>query len=225
MILGTKTRDNKPSEPAVATDKRSIVGGGEGDGDAADREEMERLAQGHENALGPLMDRHGQKLLNYLMRSLQNEEDAADLAQETFVRVFQNRNRFDSKQRFSTWLYAIASNLVKDRFRWRTRHPQVSMDVEGNEGQQSMRETLPDQKGSPSEAIEQEERSEKVRRAVAELPEEMRLPVILAEYEGKSQAEIAEILGCSVKAVETRIYRARQRLRACLSDLIVPGRE
>lgn len=166
------------------------------------------------------MDRHAQRLLNYLMRSLQNEEDAADLAQETFVRVFQNRNRFDSKQRFSTWLYAIASNLVKDRFRWRMRHPQISMDVEGNEGQQSMRETLPDQTGSPSDAAEQEERSEKVRGAVAELPEEMRLPLILAEYEGKSQAEIAEILGCSVKAVETRIYRAGQRLRKELSGLI-----
>jgi RNA polymerase sigma-70 factor (ECF subfamily) len=74
------------------------------------------------------MERHAAKLFNYLIRCLQNEEDAADAAQETFVRVYQNRAKFDTNQKFSTWLYAIATNLVKDRYRYRTRHPQVSLD-------------------------------------------------------------------------------------------------
>src|SRR2546427_2493358 len=96
----------------------------------SDRTDMQRLASGHEAALNDLMERHGPKLFNYLIRCLQNEEDAADVAQETFVRVYQNRTKFDTSQQFSTWLYAVATNLVKDRYRYRTRHPQVSLDAE-----------------------------------------------------------------------------------------------
>jgi RNA polymerase sigma factor (sigma-70 family) len=188
--------------------------------DEVDGADMRRLNDGHDAALNDLMSRHAEKLFNYLSRSLQNEEDAADLAQEAFVRVYQNRNRFDPKQRFSTWLYAIASNLVKDRFRWRTRHPQVSIDAESGEGQSTLGDTLSDPKASPIDAAQQEERSDTVRKAIAALPEELRTPLILAEYEEKPQAEIAEILGCSVKAVETRIYRARQRLRKDLASLL-----
>ena len=88
--------------------------------DDPDRTAMTRLATGHEAALNDLMERHGEKLFHHLIRCLQNEEDAADLAQETFVRVYQNRAKFDANQKFSTWLYAIATNLVKDRYRYRT---------------------------------------------------------------------------------------------------------
>ena len=91
--------------------------------DERDRADMIRLAAGHDATLNDLMERHAGKLFNYLVRSLQNEEDAADAAQETFVRVFQNRTRFDARQRFTTWLYAIATNLVKDRYRYRVPRP------------------------------------------------------------------------------------------------------
>lgn len=189
--------------------------------DSLDLEDMRKLRAGHDAALNDLMGRHSARLFGYLMRSLRNEDDAADAAQETFVRVYQNRMRFDERQRFSTWLYAIASNLVKDRFRWRTRHPQVSMDAEAGEGEKSIRDNLTDEKPVPSEAAQNSERAEKIRRVVGSLPEELRTPLILSEYEGKAQAEIAYILGCSVKTVETRIYRARQKLRKDLSDLLV----
>src|SRR5262245_31082988 len=86
------------------------------DSEALDRADMARLASGHNAALNELMERHAPRLFNYLLRCLQSEEDAADTAQETFVRVYQNRGKFDPKQRFSTWLYAIATNLVKDRY-------------------------------------------------------------------------------------------------------------
>ena len=95
--------------------------------DELDAGDMARLAGGNGAALNDLMDRHGEKLFHYLVRALQDEEDAGDLAQETFVRVYQHREKFDRRQSFSTWLYAIASNLVRDRYRWRRRHPQVSL--------------------------------------------------------------------------------------------------
>jgi RNA polymerase sigma-70 factor (ECF subfamily) len=166
------------------------------------------------------MERHAEKLFHYLVRALQNEDDAADLAQETFARVYQNRAKFDLRQKFSTWLYAIASNLVRDRYRWRKRHPQVSLDAANEATGNDFGESLPAQNPSPSEMIQARERAEVVRRAVAALPEELRLPLILAEYEEKSHAEIGGILRCSAKAVETRIYRARQQLRASLGQLL-----
>lgn len=188
--------------------------------DGLDLIDMRELRVGHDAALNELMSRHGQKLYGYLLRLLQNEDDAADAAQEAFVRVYQNRLRFDERQRFSTWLYAIASNLVKDRFRWRTRHPQVSMDAEPQQGAGSIRDNLADEQPVPSDAVQRTERAAMIQQAVSNLPEELRTPLILSEYEGKMQSEIAEILGCTTKAVETRIYRARQRLRKDLGTLL-----
>jgi RNA polymerase sigma-70 factor (ECF subfamily) len=181
-----------------------------------DRADMARLNAGHDAALGDLMGRHGARLFHYLIRALQSEDDAADVAQEVFVRVYQNRARFDSRQSFSPWLYAIATNLIKDRYRYRTRHPQVSLDAENHETGMSFKERLVDPAAIPGESLQSSERAAAVREAIAALPEELRLPLILAEYEDRTQAEIGQILGCTAKAVETRIYRARQQLRVSL---------
>jgi RNA polymerase sigma-70 factor (ECF subfamily) len=189
-------------------------------GDEQDAQDMARLAGGHEAALNDLMDRHAEKLFHYLLRSLQDEDDASDLAQETFVRVYSNRTKFDSSQKFSTWLYAIASNLVRDRYRWRSRHPQVSLDAENGRMETDLKDTLRTAEPGPDEQMQTEERAATVRRAVAGLPQELRQPLILAVYHGMSQAEIAQILRCSIKAVETRIYRARQHLKTALTELL-----
>jgi RNA polymerase sigma-70 factor, ECF subfamily len=185
-----------------------------------DRADMARLAADHGPALDDLMERHAPRLFNYLARSLQDEDDAADLAQETFVRVFQNRMKFDPRMKFSTWLYAIATNLVKDRYRHRTRHPQVSLDAENEATGESFREIVPELGPTPSESLQGAERAEAVRQAVSQLPDELRTPLILFEYEELSHAEIGEILECSEKAVETRLYRARNQLREKLARLL-----
>jgi len=181
---------------------------------------MAQLAAGCDAALNSLMERHGEKLFHYLVRALQNEDDAADLAQETFARVYQNRAKFDTHQKFSTWLYAIATNLTRDRYRWRKRHPQVSLDAANDAAGNDPGESLPAQNPSPSEAVQAQERAGAVRRAVAALPEDLRIPLILAEYEEKTHAEIGVILRCSPKAVEGRVSRARQQLRASLGPLL-----
>jgi len=188
--------------------------------DSLDRADMTRLAAGKDAALNSLMDRHASKLFNYLARSLGDENDAADIAQDTFVRVYQNRAKFNPERKFSTWLYTIATNLVKDRFRYRSRHPQVSLDATNDSTGHNLGEILPEDKPSARETLEADERAEIVRRAVAALPEELRLPLVLAEYEDRSHAEISEVLGCSTKAVETRIYRARRQLRISLATLM-----
>jgi RNA polymerase sigma-70 factor (ECF subfamily) len=191
--------------------------------DEQDTQDMARLAGSHDAALNELMDRHAGKLFHYLVRSLQNEADAADLAQETFVRVYQNRTKFDPSQKFTTWLYAIASNLVRDRYRWRLRHPQASLEAENEQAGTHLNDRLPSRERAPDEHLQIEEQAVVVREAVGALPEELRQPLILAVYEELPQVEIARILKCSVKAVETRIYRARRQLRTVLASLVRTG--
>lgn len=186
-------------------------------GDEQDQADMARLAAGHDAALNELMARHGGRLFGYLVRILRNETEADDLAQETFVRVHLNRARFRSSAKFGTWLFTIATNLARDRLRWRARHPNVSIEADESDPERGLKHTLAASDPSPAENLEASERAAAVRQAVANLPEELRLPLILAEYEEQSQAEIAVAMGCSPKAVEMRLYRARQQLRERLA--------
>jgi RNA polymerase sigma-70 factor (ECF subfamily) len=188
-----------------------------------DRTDMARLAAGDDAALDDLMGRHAEAVLRYLVRLLHDEAEAEDVAQETFVRVYLHRTKFNPRQKFTTWLYSIATNLARDRQRWRTRHPQVALEAENGGVGGELKDVLPAPGLSPAEAAQAGERAELVRHAVAALPEDLRSPLVLAEYEELAQAEIAEILNCSPKAVEMRIYRARNFLRAKLEKLLQPA--
>jgi len=188
-----------------------------------DRSDMARLAAGHDAALNELMGRHAERLFHYLLRVLQNETEAADLAEETFVRVYQNRMRFKPENKFSTWLYTIATNLARDLQRHRARHPHLSLEAGHSGAGHDFRETLPDPTPNPGESLETAERARVVQSAVAALPEDLRTPLVLAVYEERSHAEIGEILECSAKAVEMRLYRARQELRGRLGKVLGPA--
>ncbi|HXT12593.1 MAG TPA: sigma-70 family RNA polymerase sigma factor [Candidatus Angelobacter sp.] len=188
--------------------------------DEYDRTDMVRLASGDAAALNDLMQRHAPRLFSYALRCLQNESDASEIAQESFVRVFQYRAKFNPREKFSTWLYSIATNLIKDCYRYRARHPKVSLDAEIESVGEDFRERIHGNSPSPSESLEGAERAEAVRKAIAGLPEEIRTPLILSQYEELPHAEIGKILNCSAKAVETRLYRARNQLRQKLERLL-----
>ena len=181
--------------------------------DAWDRADMARLAAGHDAALNDLMERHATPVFHFLCRMLGNEDDANDLAQETFARVFRARESFRPDARFSTWLFTIAANLARNQIRWRSRHPNVSLDAESDATDQPLSSTLPATGASPTEAALAAERAAAVRAAVLRLPEDLREAIVLCEWEEKSMAEAAAILETTPKAVESRLYRARQALR------------
>lgn len=185
----------------------------------SDREDMKAFCSGEDLALNRLMDRHGERLFHYLIRLLQHETVAAELAQESFVRVHLHRQSFDRRKKFSTWLYSIATNLARDHWRRLSRHPQVSLDVQMSNSGETLANVLPADQRSPAEELERQDDARLVRQAVAELPEELRTPLVLSEYEDMPQAEIAVALGCNMKAVENRLFRARKRLRAFLSNV------
>jgi len=177
--------------------------------DALDREAMERLAGGEDAALNGIMERWKNRLVAYLYRFTGNEAAALDLAQETFVRLYQGRLKFREGSSFPGWLFGIAANLARNHLRWRHRHPTLPLE-EASEGS-SISE------GDPSLSAESSEREKAVQQAVSALPSDLREALVLAEYEHLSHAEIATIAGCSGKAVERRISRAREILRKELS--------
>jgi RNA polymerase sigma-70 factor (ECF subfamily) len=189
-----------------------------GQADVIDRADMERLAAGHDAALSDLMDRHATPLFHFLCRMLGNEDDANDLAQETFVRVFRARVSFRTNEKFSTWLYTIAANLARNQFRWRSRHPNVSLEAETPETGQTLDSMIPAGGPAPHEQALATERAAAVRAAVGKLPEDLREAIVLCEWEERSVAEAAVILETTPKAVESRLYRARQILRERLKS-------
>ena len=181
--------------------------------DARDRADMERLVAGHDAALNELMGRHAGPVFRFLARMVANEDDANDLAQETFFRVYRARASFRTSERFSTWLYTIAANLARNHFRWRGRHPNVSLEAETDTPEQSLGSILPSDAPPPGEAALASERAAAVRAAVSRLPEDLREAIVLCEWEERSMAEAAAILGTTPKAIESRLYRARKILR------------
>jgi len=188
------------------------------DADARDRADMEKLQAGHDSALNDLMERHATPVFHFLCRMVGNEDDANDLAQETFVRVFKSHASYRTEQRFSTWLFTIAANLARNHFRWRSRHPNISLDAENTETEQTLGITLPSNIASPKEAALAGERAAAVRSAVKNLPEDLREAIVLCEWEEHSVAEAATILETTPKAVESRLYRARGLLREQLKS-------
>jgi RNA polymerase sigma factor (sigma-70 family) len=173
---------------------------------------MTALAAGDSAALDTLMLRWQRPLQAYLLRHLGNEADALDLVQETFVRLYRARARYRPGARFTTWMFQIALNLARDHARKRARRRTDSL-----EDAPSSAAGLASPGPAPDLSARQAEEIEAVRAALAALPDELREVLVLFEYEDLSHAEIAEIVGASPKAVETRLYRAREKLRSSLT--------
>lgn len=193
--------------------------------DSLDRADMAALVQGDPTALDRIMDRHSKAVFRFLYHLVGTEADAADLAQETFVRVYLNRAAYRPEQVFTRWLFTIAANLGRNLLRTRARRPAVSLEEESNIQGRPMHEVTPGTSISPEEQLSQAEVSQLVRTALAHLPEEMREAVVLCELEERSVAETAEILRVPARTVESRLYRARQLLRERLRRaLTVPVR-
>mgnify|MGYP001186375615 FL=1 len=174
---------------------------------------MLRLAGGEDLALNDLISRWRDRLAAFLLRMVGDHATAMDLTQETFVRLYTSRKTYKPTAAFSTYLFHIATNLARTQARWRKRHPTVPMDDENREIRHEAVDSLP----SPDESADLHERADLVNRAIAALPEDQREALLLFTVEGMSQAEVAAALGCSPKAVEVRVYRARQLLRETLA--------
>ncbi|MEO7934414.1 MAG: RNA polymerase sigma factor [Chthoniobacterales bacterium] len=186
---------------------------------AADSDAMQRLRDGDDLALNDLMARWQQPLVRHIFRYTQNEADALDLAQETFVRIYQHRAKYDTRARFSTWLYTIATRLCRNQARWKLRHPAISLELESSPGA-ALEDTLSSPGPTPDQQAGHRELDHAIAAAFAALPDDQRTAALLQTYEALPSLEIARILGCSAKAIEGKLYRARQFLREKLSPWV-----
>jgi RNA polymerase sigma-70 factor (ECF subfamily) len=185
--------------------------------ECTDSELMARLAAGEDLALNELMLRWRDRVGAFLYKMTGNGASAADLAQETFVKLYQARERYRPEAKFSTFIFSIAANLGRNQARWRKRHPTISLDQD-NEGISYCAQAI-DHGQTPDETAASRDRLMGVHRAFMKLPEDLRETMTLFIYENMSYSEISETLGCSLKAAETRIYRARQVLKEELKDI------
>jgi len=176
---------------------------------------MARVRSGDEAAMGVLMGRWEWPVKRVIARIVFNVGEAEDLAQETMVRVWQKREQFRAGAAVRPWIFAIAVNVARNRLRWWRRRPTIALE-EWSETESAGRGARSEGKEGAG-GLERAERAAAVRAAVAALPGELREAIVLFEYEEMSQAEIAATLGCSVKAVESRVARAKEKLRAALA--------
>jgi RNA polymerase sigma-70 factor (ECF subfamily) len=176
---------------------------------------MARVRTGDEAAMGVLMGRWELPVKRVIARIVFNAGEAEDLAQETMVRVWQKREQFREGAAVRPWIFAIAVNVARNRLRWWRRRPTIALE-EWSETESAGRGARSEGKEGAG-GLERAERAAAVRAAVAALPGELREAIVLFEYEEMSQAEIAATLGCSVKAVESRVARAKEKLRAALA--------
>jgi RNA polymerase sigma-70 factor (ECF subfamily) len=173
---------------------------------------MVRLREGDDLALNELMERWQKPLHSFILRYVGNHRDSIELAEETFVRVYQHRSRFNFKSKFSTWLLTIAANLCRHHARWRKRHPTISLDDAASIGEVSDKNLFVSAEEIPSALASRTELARLVKEEIEKLPHDLKTAVLLFAYDNLSYAEIGAILGCTPKAVETRLYRVRKLL-------------
>jgi len=179
---------------------------------ATDETELIRKAKrGDREAFGILVERYQRRVVGVALAVVHNPEDALELAQETFVRAYENLASFESRSSFSTWLYRIAANLAIDLHRRERRHS----FVRGEEADSEI-DRLPSPTGDSFAEYSRGELNRRLRAALEELTPEHRAVILLREVEGLSYDEISDILHCPRGTIMSRLHYARNRLRAIL---------
>jgi RNA polymerase sigma-70 factor (ECF subfamily) len=178
---------------------------------------MQELQAGNKTALDVIMQRWELPIKAYIYRFTQAPDWVDELAQETFVKVYIHASEFDTHRRFSPWIYTIATNLCRNWRRWRMRHPSLPSEHSAEVLEQDPLGTSQATASLPSEQLEDRESREAVKHAIAELPDALKTTLILYYYQGLSYEEIGEMLHCSRRGVETRLYRARRLLQPRLA--------
>lgn len=187
--------------------------------------ELVALAQkGNEKAYRELLGRYQRPVFSLIYRMLRDREQAEDLAQETFVRVFNHIDRYDPKYKFSSWIFKIATNLTIDHIR-KKEVATVSIDgsryaVTSDEIEASTITVASDDE-NPEELLEAKELGESIEEAIGGLRAEYRTAILLRHVEGREYQEIADIMGLPLGTVKTFIHRARNELRGKLQHLRV----
>lgn len=175
--------------------------------------------EGGESAFDAIVARWQRPLFAFAWRYVRQHADAEDLVVEAFVRLHEQRHRLRPDTNLAAWLFTTLANLCHNHHRWRRRHPEHSLEVSADSSTPSALDVA-SLAPLPSATLEGDEAAAAVRAAIEQLPHDQKTALLLHHYENLGYREIAAIVGCSERGVETRLYRARQRLRNDLAPLL-----
>jgi RNA polymerase sigma-70 factor, ECF subfamily len=183
---------------------------------------MLRVRADDAEAFAELVERYQQRVVGIMNHLLGNLEEAEDLAQEVFLRIYRNRKKYSPTAKFSTWLFTIANNLALNVMRRRHRKPTVPLPPQesGPLGPRPQEQLAVDPGFTPAHGLRQQELANVIRQALEELNERQRMAVVLNKFEEMNYAEIAEVMGLSTKAVKSLLSRARGKLREALQAYV-----
>ena len=185
---------------------------------------MLRVKQGDAAAFTQLVEKYKQPITNLVWRTVRDETEAEDIAQNVFVQAWKSAPRYQATAKFSTWLFTIARNLCLNEFRRRSRHPAESLDqMRDDSDDQPLFQVVDRRIRSAQDELLQGELEHKVDAVIGALPENQRVALALCRQEELSYEEIAEVLGCSLSATKSLIHRARETLKARLKPYLQSG--
>lgn len=180
---------------------------------------VERAKRGDVAAFEQLIAQYEKKVYNLAYRLTGNHEDASDVAQEAFIRVYNSLPEFRGDSSFATWLYRIVNNVGMDELRKRKRQRVTSLDDTVTVEDGEMTRQLADHADGPEQALERVETQRAVQESISALDEEYRMVVVMCDLQGYSYNEIAETLGINLGTVKSRLHRARQALKEKFGSL------
>lgn len=180
---------------------------------------MQRVCTGDMEAFERLVEIHQRRVVGTVAKMIGDDQDAEDISQQVFLRVWKSARKYRPSAKFTTWLFTITRNLVFNELRRRKRHPTHSIDAEesGDHSSHSVREA---ETKNPDQSFLQAEMQDAIQRAIDDLPEPQRLAVVLRRYEEMPYEEIAVVLNLSVSAVKSLLFRARTQLRSSLAQYL-----
>jgi RNA polymerase sigma-70 factor, ECF subfamily len=178
-----------------------------------DEELIATFQAGDEKAFDQLVKRYKDQLMNFVFRFLGDRDEADDVVQETFLRLFRHKHSYSPVAKFSTWLYTIATNLAKTQLRQRKRRALFSLSRRSSD---AMDYEVRDSQPTADETTDQRLRQEVVQRALDRLPPKFREVVVLFDIQDMSYEEISQVTGINVGTVKSRLHRGRVRLKELL---------
>jgi len=187
---------------------------------------MLQFRDGNAAAFEELVRRYQGRLLTILEHLVGSREQAEDLTQDVFMRVYKARERYEPEARFSTWLFTIANNVASNALRSRSRRREVGVPEGNGDDSRPLRLDQLAKAASgfmPTRALDKAEQAEMVRQAVAALNERQRMALLLAKFEGMSYQDIAQTMGLSVQAIKSLLSRARVNLKEILTPYVEQG--